>query len=209
MVAKWTSVSNHIQNVHQNDDWRFPQCLHQPVDANGQRKWLKPSSMPCELLSDIIHNKKLLADIAKMSNHHQTASIEAFHSLILSFAPKLHGFSYMGLLCRTLLAAMHYNDNADRPQAMNSAGQLMYNIRFPKYKKGDFSVVPVKGDPVYNYVDNLLCRLFTDVVNNKQEFQQLVHNITVPPSLCSEYHHPNPSEAIENFTSRFSRKQHD
>lgn len=29
-----------LQNIHHHDDWRFPECLHRPVDED--RKWLQP-----------------------------------------------------------------------------------------------------------------------------------------------------------------------
>ena len=57
-------------------------------------------SKPCELLSDIILNKQLLEDIKKLSPSHQTSSLESYHSVINHFAPKLLGFSYMGMHCR-------------------------------------------------------------------------------------------------------------
>jgi len=57
----------------------------------------------CERLSSIVLNKKLCQDILKLSPLHQTSSIEAFHSLILQFAPKMLSFSFMGMLCRYLL----------------------------------------------------------------------------------------------------------
>lgn len=44
--------------------------------------------------------KQLLTDIAKLSPHCQTSAIEAFHSLILQFAPKNVVFTYKGMLCR-------------------------------------------------------------------------------------------------------------
>jgi len=48
----------------------------------------------------LTENKKLLQDVAKLSPLHQTSAIEAFHSLILHFAPKMTAFSYTGMLCR-------------------------------------------------------------------------------------------------------------
>jgi hypothetical protein len=55
---------------------------------------------------------------------------------------------------RLLLAAMHYNENSHRVQATNKDNELRYNIRFPKYKKGEYSVVPVKQDPTFGKFDS-------------------------------------------------------
>lgn len=41
-VAKWTSVVNHIQNVHEHDSWLFPTCQHGDLDANHSKKWIQP-----------------------------------------------------------------------------------------------------------------------------------------------------------------------
>lgn len=98
-LAKWESVANHVQDVHVHDSWLFPSCLHD----NTQRKWLKPSTKSCAKLVDIITKKRLLADVQKLSPHLQTSAIEAFHSLILQFAPKNVVFSYKGMLCRFVL----------------------------------------------------------------------------------------------------------
>ena len=37
-VAKWTSVANHLQNVHVHDDPNYSECEHEAIS----RKWLKP-----------------------------------------------------------------------------------------------------------------------------------------------------------------------
>jgi hypothetical protein len=51
------------------------------------------------------------------------------------------------LTCRTALAIMHFNENSNRPQAINSKGQKAFTIKFPKYKHGGFTVrmVPEKS----------------------------------------------------------------
>lgn len=56
-----------------------------------------------ERVSRLLLNARLLSDVAKLSPLHQTSSIEAFHSLILSFAPKTFAFSYLGMLCRCVI----------------------------------------------------------------------------------------------------------
>ena len=37
---------------------------------------------------------------------------------------------------RLMTAALHFNENAGREQAVNWEGNLEYKIVFPKYKKG-------------------------------------------------------------------------
>lgn len=121
-----------------------------------------------------------------MSAHHQTSSLEAFHSSILRFAPKNAVFPFLGTLCRYIhhhccrtemnsihtlcirvtlvlfvflrlyLAAMHFNENAGRPQATSSTGELLYRLNLPKSKKGEFSMKPVKVDPTYGKFYKLL-----------------------------------------------------
>ena len=52
-----------------------------------------------EKLSDVVLNK-LMKDVMKLSPHHQTSSLESYHSVLNHFAPKLLGFSYTGIYCR-------------------------------------------------------------------------------------------------------------
>jgi len=42
--AKWKSLANHIQNIHNgHDDPLYPACQHPPIDQNLRRKcWLQP-----------------------------------------------------------------------------------------------------------------------------------------------------------------------
>jgi hypothetical protein len=48
VVAKWESIVNHVQNVHEHDNWMFPRCLHGELD---NRQWL----LPCELKVGFCH----------------------------------------------------------------------------------------------------------------------------------------------------------
>lgn len=141
-------------------------------------------------LEKALTNKRILRDVEKMSPHHQTSSLEAFHSVILRFAPKNVVFPFLGMLCRYIqhhcchteinpihtlyyrvtrsyfwvlffflrlyLAAMHFNENAGHPQATSSTGELLYRLNFPKSKKGECSVKPVKVDPMFRKFCKLL-----------------------------------------------------
>ncbi|XP_051988963.1 uncharacterized protein LOC127648343 [Xyrauchen texanus] len=82
-VEKWKSVTNHVQNVHHHNSDLFPVCAHPPLEM---RAWLTPSTKACERFCDLMINQRLLKDVSKLSPHHQTSSVEGFHSLILKFA---------------------------------------------------------------------------------------------------------------------------
>lgn len=43
VVARWTSVADHVQNVHSHENALFPHCLHEPLVGERARVWLKPS----------------------------------------------------------------------------------------------------------------------------------------------------------------------
>jgi len=51
-------------------------------------------------LSDIVLSNRLIKDIAKLSPHYQTSSLESYHSVVNHFAPKQLAFSYTGIYCR-------------------------------------------------------------------------------------------------------------
>ena len=52
-----------------------------------------------EKISFIIQNKAFCTGV-KLSPKYQTSSCEAFHSVIINFAPKLTAFSYNGMQAR-------------------------------------------------------------------------------------------------------------
>ncbi|KAJ8356495.1 hypothetical protein SKAU_G00192890 [Synaphobranchus kaupii] len=206
VVAKWTSVANHIQDIHIHDCELFPKCLHQPLIGEQARQWLKPSTAACEKLTEILLAPRLMKDMEKISPGHRTSAIESFHSLVLKFAPKNVVFSFLGILCRLQLAVMHYNENSKRLQATTKEGQLRYSVVFPKYKRGDFTVRPLKSDPTFGYVDNLMDLLCDDVVGGPHPYQELLKKTEVPEKLCAQFTRPDKEEAVARHQSRFFTK---
>ena len=47
------------------------------------------------------------------------------------------------------MAALHYNENSNRMQAVTKEGRPCYSIRFPKFKKGEYSVRKEKTSATY------------------------------------------------------------
>ncbi|XP_059361678.1 uncharacterized protein LOC132099256 [Carassius carassius] len=151
------SLVNHIQDIHDHDTPAFSSCAHGPLDGDQRNKeWLDPGSLAAVKLENIITRTALLKDVRQLSPQHQTFSLEAYHSLILHFAPKHTGFSYLGMYSRLLLAALHYNYNANRETARRSDGTEKYCVRYPRFRKGAHVVRPIKEAASYGYATSLM-----------------------------------------------------
>lgn len=122
-----------------------------------------------EKLSDVILSTQLHKNMEKFSSTYQTSSLEAYHSVVNHFAPKLLAFHIQGYtagsLCnyntemcyyvhvrlhiRLLMAALHFNENYGRKQARTASGSERIRIAFPKQKKGEFTPKPVPVPKTY------------------------------------------------------------
>ncbi|XP_048114993.1 uncharacterized protein LOC125304619 [Alosa alosa] len=153
----------------------------------------------------ILLNKRVLKDVEKLSHHHQTSSLESFHSLILRFAPKNVVFPFMGMLCRLYLAAMHHNEHALREQATTSTGQAVFKVVFPKAKRGEGIVKPVKTNPTFNYVRELMRLLMQEVFEDPTSFAEELKTIPIPPDLSAEFPKTPKAELVARHVSRFNQ----
>ncbi|XDV11893.1 hypothetical protein PO909_000688 [Leuciscus waleckii] len=184
-VAKWTSLLNHIQNVHVHENPLFPKCLHPP--STDKNKWLKPATKAIYKLEKVLMNQRVLCDVKKLSPLHQTSALKGFHSVILRFAPKNVAFSYLGMLCRLYLAALHFNENSGRTQARTAAGELQFKIKFPKAKRGEHAVSMPKTKYSTEYVTELTDILFNEVIQDPAPFVADMKAVAVPGFPCSQY----------------------
>ncbi|KAK9958119.1 hypothetical protein ABG768_012293 [Culter alburnus] len=198
-VAKWTSILNHVQDIHTHEDPVFPQCLHPQRTSRDKSKWLRAGTPAFCRLEKVLTNKGILKDVQKLSPHHQTSSMEAFHSVILRFAPKNVVFSFLGMLCRLYLAALHFNENAGRPQATTAAGEPQFKVNFPKYKKGQCTAKPVKADPTFHYVENLLNLMFEKVVIDPTPYVDEVLQICIPEDFTAQFQKPDKLDVIASY----------
>ncbi|KAI7799173.1 uncharacterized protein LOC130567092 [Triplophysa rosa] len=175
-VAKWKSLLNHIQNVHTHDDPLFPKCAHPERVSRDTSKWFRPGTMVLHNIEKLLLNKRILEGVAKLSHQHQTSAFGAFHSVILRFASKNVVYPFIGMLCRLYLAAMHFNENADREQE----GTAVYRIMHPKSRKEQSTAKPVKTEPTFEYISDLMRLLFLEVFDKPDTFVEELRKVPVP-----------------------------
>ncbi|XP_073258656.1 uncharacterized protein [Porites lutea] len=85
----------------------------------------------------------------------QTDCLEGFHSVLNFFAPKIIAYSYLGMFCRHILAALHFNFNLHRDDKVNQDGSGSLKVTFPKFKNGEATVRNRKIEPNFDYVGEL------------------------------------------------------
>ncbi|XP_026081932.1 uncharacterized protein LOC113058347 isoform X3 [Carassius auratus] len=182
-IAKWTTILNHVRDVHTHEDPLYPKCEHVIRKTTDKSKWLQADTLAFYKLEKLLTKKRTLKDVAKLSPHHQTSSLEAFRAVILRFAPKNVVFPFIGRLCRLYLAAMHYNENADRPQAETEEGVPLFKISFPKSRKEECRVKPQKTQPTFGYVADTMDLIFEKVFVNPVPYTDALLAIPVPEDL--------------------------
>ena len=128
LKEKWTSIIHHIKNKHHWDSWtKFHKCEHDEID---EKAWLKEGSPAYTGLQKIVFEKKLLTDFNHLNRFSHPGNLEVYHAIVNKYAPKQQHFSYLGMICRTQLAALDHNSGV--PQAKTKEGVLRYRLAFPK-----------------------------------------------------------------------------
>ncbi|KAK7502896.1 hypothetical protein BaRGS_00005845 [Batillaria attramentaria] len=209
MESKWLSLTNHIHDVHEHPSHLFPQCQHPHLPEGGrQKKWLTPGTKLSVKLGEVLESRQMLKDVRKLSTGPQTSAIEAYHSVVNHFAPKMIGFHHHGMLCRAQLAALHFNENHEREQATTRDGTARFNLSYRKSKKG-FTLQEVKVGCTYEYVaellDNVLDMASRFSISEVKAYLKAKEEHQAPPPLCSDFENvrPEKAQAIEQYKARF------
>ncbi|KAG0430223.1 hypothetical protein HPB47_022891 [Ixodes persulcatus] len=132
ILAKWTSITRHISDVHHHVNSLHPAFLHGILT---DRLWIEEGTETFKKLESVVLSNHLLRDIPKLSSDEQTFALEAFHGVLVHFASKSVGYCYEGLLARTYIAALHFNSNADRKIRQADNGDDKYALKFSRGRK--------------------------------------------------------------------------
>ncbi|XP_037508895.2 uncharacterized protein LOC119385549 [Rhipicephalus sanguineus] len=200
IVPKWKSLLNHVQGIHEHDDELFPSCLHGKIEP---REWLKKDSRALQKLEEVATARTLLKDMPRLSTRYQTYGLEAFHSLLLHFAPKLYHYPYAGMKARTQLAVLHYNENSERDQACTKDGTPRWRIKYPKAAGGEPVACPIMEAAKHGYVQKLLQAVTTAAINAPPGKREKATPETRSP-LSSSFSIVNKDTEVAKRMSRFN-----
>ncbi|KAM7300964.1 uncharacterized protein ISCGN_016538 [Ixodes scapularis] len=98
---------------------------------------------PYMALEKVVMAKQLLKDIPRLSGEGHTFRLESFHSLMLRYTPKSTYSSFEGMVARTSIAVLYYNENSNRMQRRKS-------------RKGKWVLCKIMEPAPYDEVQRLL-----------------------------------------------------
>ncbi|CAH1242316.1 Hypp6572 [Branchiostoma lanceolatum] len=201
IVAKWKSIVRHIAGKHDDHpDTSFPTCAHGPLEQ--ERKWIFSGSKAHDKLSAVLLKKDRLADIKKLSSVAQTSCLEAFHSTLNHWHPKMTHFPWMGSYCMHILAVLHFNENLRREPKRTKDGRTYYKVTYPKFKLGEEVVKREPSPPTYNYVSEIKKVMLNTTKDELKETREKYGKL-VPPPLSSQFPDKRTrGEAIQRHEAR-------
>ncbi|KAK3745840.1 hypothetical protein QZH41_014931 [Actinostola sp. cb2023] len=198
--AKFKSFLSHIINKHEDlDDNIFNKCNHGEIRP---RKWLSRGSEVYDRVCKVLTTDSLKRGIKQASPWAQTSCLEGFHSLLNQFAPKMIAYSYAGMYCRHILAAVHFNFNLQREIKTREADhQPRQKIVFPKFKNGEATIRDVRVKADFGYVqeiyDTFLASTKDDLAFARAELQEMT-----PAPMNTMLNKESKEEALEKRAQR-------
>ncbi|XP_015751817.1 PREDICTED: uncharacterized protein LOC107331715 isoform X2 [Acropora digitifera] len=176
------SIASHMKKVltgiiHYFDIWHLKKKIRKVLSKISKEKgcevlgeWIKPcekhlhwsatstfsGTVVYDKLSAALTNNALVKGIKQASPLAQTSCLEGFHSVLNHFAPKMIAYSYIGMYCRHILAAVHFNFNLQREVKHRSKdGVERVRVSYPKFKNGEATVRDVRITPNFDYVEEI------------------------------------------------------
>ena len=122
LVQMWKSVLEHITNRHtfKKEFPKYPKCAHAKFSkkVSREKKWIEKYSPAYNNIKKVVLDKKTLKDLVQLAEPYHTGSLEVFHSLLNSYAPKRQEFELNVMNARIQLAILDHNNNVNRKQSV-------------------------------------------------------------------------------------------
>ena len=137
--------------------------------------------------------KKLLTDFAHLVKFSHTGNLEVHHAVVNKYAPKRWHFSYLGMICRTQLAAMDHNAGVFMEQTKTKDGMMRSKLVFPK-QSSNWVAKPIKTHKNKDYVVEMVNRVVECCAQNLSLKQPTIG--TLPRNIASTPR-PDKSAVVE------------
>ena len=115
LQERWINVLFHVQNKHRwTGHEKFQKCVHPHLTKKQvkAKEWLSPKFEAFEALQKIVLDNKALEDLSSLTKFCHTGVLEIYHSLYNKLTSKRQHFSYLGMLARSHLAIMDFNEGS-------------------------------------------------------------------------------------------------
>lgn len=167
LIDIWKSLLLHVTNRHKfkKSYPKYPSCKHKKYTKkeNQKKKWIKKDSAAYYQLEKVILDKRNLADMPKLANSFHTGNIEVFNSVVNMYASKRKEFDLNVMDARIKLAAIDFNTNVNRKQALVTKqrlgsgvkGEKKWKIQVAKQSK-QWVAKEVKTPKSFSFVTELL-----------------------------------------------------
>ena len=105
--------------------------------------------------------------------------MEVYHALYHKWAPKRQHFCYVGLLTRSQLAVMDFNEGISLEQTITAQGDKRFNVTFSKVTK-QWSAKPIKEKKDLGYLHRMVKETIKSAINCRKislESQKLTKHL--------------------------------
>ena len=150
-------------------------------------------------MEKIVTDKTLLADLHYLVDFRHTGQLEVYHSLYNKFCPKRLHFGLNGMVARSQLAVLDYNDGILVGQAVTKQGELRYKQNFSKVTQNG-CVKKIVNKKSREYINDLLD---TTVTTKCSPGSPDMPNLQTIPENIAPVERPNKQEAIKTMHTRF------
>ena len=174
--------------------------MHPPLTKKQvkAKEWISPNSDAFEALQKIALSKNILNDLTHLTKFCHTGVLEAYHSLYNKWAPKRQYFSYAGMITRSQLAVMDFNEGSKLEQATNDKVTKDI-IDFSKITK-NWSSKPIKEKKDQTYLHKMVKETIESAANDQRLENPIL--LFLPRNIAS-VSKPEKSTVIQNQLPRF------
>ena len=138
-------------------------------------------------------------DLAFLTKFCHTGVLEVYHSLYNKWVPKRQHFSYAGMLARSQLPIMDFNQGSNLKEAKTKDGEDRFHVLSSKITN-TWTAKPIKEEKDHPYLHNMV----RETVQLAREKKTLPLSVLpkLPKNIASTPK-PDKKEVIRNQKSRF------